>query len=632
MENLRETNTEKESTAKRKRSPSPDQKSCKKKIENYYDQALSNNKIMPQVFKKLESQIASEEESEEDYSKYDNYIDTFNQNKSSYVRLSKPQTDSKNNIKISQPIPYQTASKSFKNIAPDNILPESVQTETKKLFQNPNSSTCIPGPERNSINPKALIKPQNNKIPTKKKPQNPEKLSFCEKYAPTELKYMGSTRSSCMKLEKWFKSLSLPNTPKAVLLSGPPGTGKTTASKMVAGHLNYSIIEFNASDCRNKQMIQEKIRPFVCNTSIIDSDKVGKSVLVMDEVDGMLGGDEGGISALIDCIKLSKIPIICICNDRYCTSIKSLSKHCLDIKFTKIPSWDIQKVIKNIVAQEKIKLTEEETLKLAISANGDFRSAINMLELSQKNQFFICDKDKTNSLNVFEISDWIINDKIDPYDKNYLNKKLDNKISLFLSDYDMVSSFIIENYINFCTPMDQDIQDSPRSLETLKEISKASETLAYSDTVHTKIYKDQDWSLLLDFASLNLYAASFSVQSDYRVQFPSHIGKSSTIKKNQKLLQEFKNSILSATAGCDDQNAFDYRQILLEKFVSEDHCEEKDSLAQCYRIDKRVAKECMTPFVHKDLAKSFEKIAKKNIGWLRAGTSAKEHNTEDESN
>lgn len=59
----------------------------------------------------------------------------------------------------------------------------------------------------------------------------------------------------------------------------------------------------NASDCRNKQILYEKIRPFVCNLSIIGIKKVGKSVLVMDEIDGMIRGDEGGISALIDCIK-----------------------------------------------------------------------------------------------------------------------------------------------------------------------------------------------------------------------------------------------------------------------------------------------------------------------------------------
>lgn len=53
----------------------------------------------------------------------------------------------------------------------------------------------------------------------------------------------------------------------------------------------------------------------------------------MDEVDGMSGSDKGGIKALIDMINQSKLPIVCICNDRYNQKIKSLASHCLDLRF-----------------------------------------------------------------------------------------------------------------------------------------------------------------------------------------------------------------------------------------------------------------------------------------------------------
>ena len=41
-----------------------------------------------------------------------------------------------------------------------------------------------------------------------------------------------------------------------------------------------------------------------------------KQLVVMDEVDGMGGSDRGGIQELILLIKKSRVPIICICNDR----------------------------------------------------------------------------------------------------------------------------------------------------------------------------------------------------------------------------------------------------------------------------------------------------------------------------
>ena len=42
-----------------------------------------------------------------------------------------------------------------------------------------------------------------------------------------------------------------------------------------------------------------------------------------------------GIAAIIDMIKKTRVPIICICNDRQATKIRSLAGHCCDIKFHK---------------------------------------------------------------------------------------------------------------------------------------------------------------------------------------------------------------------------------------------------------------------------------------------------------
>jgi hypothetical protein len=53
----------------------------------------------------------------------------------------------------------------------------------------------------------------------------------------------------------------------------------------------------------------------------------------MDEVDGMSGGDRGGVADLIETIKRSKVPVIAICNDKYHQKLKSLRNHCLELEF-----------------------------------------------------------------------------------------------------------------------------------------------------------------------------------------------------------------------------------------------------------------------------------------------------------
>ncbi len=53
----------------------------------------------------------------------------------------------------------------------------------------------------------------------------------------------------------------------------------------------------------------------------------------MDEVDGMSGGDRGGVSELIQSIHRSKVPIICICNDKYNQKLRSLRNNTIELDY-----------------------------------------------------------------------------------------------------------------------------------------------------------------------------------------------------------------------------------------------------------------------------------------------------------
>lgn len=73
----------------------------------------------------------------------------------------------------------------------------------------------------------------------------------------------------------------------------------------------------------------------------------------MDEVDGVGGGDRGGLGALLQIVKTTKVPIICIANDRGNRKITTLLQHSFDIKFTKSSAKDIIKRIAQIYKSEK---------------------------------------------------------------------------------------------------------------------------------------------------------------------------------------------------------------------------------------------------------------------------------------
>lgn len=49
---------------------------------------------------------------------------------------------------------------------------------------------------------------------------------------------------------------------RAILISGSPGIGKTTAAHLVAKACGYDPLEYNASDARSKKLIEVRLSLF----------------------------------------------------------------------------------------------------------------------------------------------------------------------------------------------------------------------------------------------------------------------------------------------------------------------------------------------------------------------------------
>lgn len=71
-----------------------------------------------------------------------------------------------------------------------------------------------------------------------------------------------------------------------------------------------------------------------------------------------VGGDRGGVSDLIDSIKSCKLPIICVCNDKYKQSLKSLKNHCLEIDWRKPTKVQAAARLKKIIAAEGLTMNQ----------------------------------------------------------------------------------------------------------------------------------------------------------------------------------------------------------------------------------------------------------------------------------
>jgi replication factor C subunit 1 len=217
---------------------------------------------------------------------------------------------------------------------------------------------------------------------------------WTEKYKPQKYDEVIGNKALIEKLAKWLKSWAANrknNFPKggkddvsqfrAALLSGPPGIGKTTAAHMVSKIEGFEVIEFNASDTRSKKSLDATVKETTHSSSIMDlfSATPKQKVLIMDEVDGMSGGDRGGSAELIQIIKKSKIPIICLCNDRSSPKIRSLANHCLDLRFRRPTSQQVEARLKKICEKEQLILLPNAIGELVQSTSGDIRQILNLL-------------------------------------------------------------------------------------------------------------------------------------------------------------------------------------------------------------------------------------------------------------
>ena len=225
---------------------------------------------------------------------------------------------------------------------------------------------------------------------------------WTEKYRPKNLDNIIGNDKAINFLRNWANDWQTgkKNRNKAVILSGKPGTGKTSSALALANDFNWITIELNASDVRNAEKIKKIATSGALNETFDDSGRFissnagGRKLIILDEADNLYErvektdagsdfSDKGGKKAIIDTIKISNQPIILIVNDFY-SLIKGsgnvLRNICNVIQFYDVNSNQIFELLKNICKKEDIIADLKLLQAIAERSKGDVRSAVNDLQ------------------------------------------------------------------------------------------------------------------------------------------------------------------------------------------------------------------------------------------------------------
>lgn len=426
------------------------------------------------------------------------------------------------------------------NFIIDDILTKVYLTARNEGIPTKSPPSAAPEKKSKSNNPfkddfASIIEDRKNK-------ETPIKSNlWVDKYSPNELKSLIGNSKSVQDISKWLDNIHSGNdTKRACMISGPPGIGKTSSAKLLLKKFNYDVMEFNASSDRSKVFINNKLKELtqsktfykvISNVSSTgeSDDKVQKAI-IMDEVDGMSSGDDGGVTELINFVKAInkknsdiKTILICVCNNRSKINITQLAKECIDVRFYKPSRDNMFQRANYLLGKEKIRIPVMNLYKIVDVCDGDIRKLINTL------QFITVPPSHTSTDKGVNLSSSLIKQSFSDkkstiFDAFNALTCTSSKVNIIdkeeyaLFDSHMSSMLIHENYTDCNISLD--------------DMATLTDSLSYGDINMKEPY--YSWNSVIKPSSL--------IKSDNKkIRFPSYLGKMSSVSSKLKIMQTVMN-------------------------------------------------------------------------------------------
>ena len=295
-----------------------------------------------------------------------------------------------------------------------------------------------------------------------------ENYLWTEKWRPKNLEDLILPNRIKTKLEKGIST--------SLLFTGSPGTGKTSAAKVLIKQFKHPHLYINASTDTSVDVVRNRITDFCANRSIMDEQ--GKlKIILLDEVDGVSEQFFKAMRATMEQFHM---------NARFVATCNYINKvpEAIQSRFEVI-SFDFDKEEENelirgylirlfhICKEENLNVDKNAMLELVKRKFPDLRSILNTLQgysASGKDKITIEDIKKFNSI-YKDVFDLIFNNTAPEKNYEYLISTYGNRVD------DVMSALNNEffEYLKLEKP------------EALKYLPQITEKVAYYQSIRTSV-------------------------------------------------------------------------------------------------------------------------------------------------
>lgn len=212
---------------------------------------------------------------------------------------------------------------------------------------------------------------------------------WVEKYRPDLLENYLGNESFLNSLKEWIDKNDFPN----LLLYGGPGTGKTTAAKLIVKNIKCDHLYINCSDENGIDVIREKVKSFASAASFQPI-----KVIIMDEADFLTINAQAALRNTIETFSITT-RFIFTCNyvERI---IEPLQSRLAVFELNPPTPLEVGKHILSILDTEEIKYEKADVATLVKKFYPDIRKVLNISQSCIKDKTLVLDSKLVNQSGV----------------------------------------------------------------------------------------------------------------------------------------------------------------------------------------------------------------------------------------